>query len=379
MRENVYINTLREIIHKNYMFEYEEVNLTFIAAKLIHLQEKWGRKIELILRSDFINDITYWFIRYFRSKSIEPVGILSTSSNKKEYQRGILGIPILLIDEMDLNYTKNKVLLIINRESDQQIFSQKDYREIDYGFYFRARGNLQFFRKRGSENYFHILQNEEQYYELLDILEDIESKISLIEVIRSLLENDIYRYHEYKTEEKYFDNSIYEPLENEVWVNCGSCTGDTILHYLASERNFSKIYAVEIDTDMIMHIKNMLSLFPKRIQDKIEVYDRCLGGNRNEYSIDSLFGDKKVSLINMDIEGSEMTVLEGAIETIKKDRPVLAVAAYHKAQDLLSIPQLIYNYNRDYHIYFRKYKGYCPDALNEYIYYAVPGERMVKK
>ena len=78
-----YANELYEIIHKNRMYDYEETNMCFIAAKLIQLSAILDRKLTLILRSDVINESTYWFIRYFRSKNVEPSSILSTIYNKK--------------------------------------------------------------------------------------------------------------------------------------------------------------------------------------------------------------------------------------------------------------------------------------------------------
>lgn len=376
-QDDKYMNELYEIIHENRMYDYEEVNMAYIAAKLIQLQAGWGKNFSLVLRSDFIEDETYWFIRYFRSKNIEPAVILSTTPNKEKYYEGVLGIPVAVIGEMNIENTKNSVLIIINRESDREILTQEDYKESDYGFCFRARGKLQFTRKRGMANYLYILQNEDEYYKVLNQLEDEESKQTFVEIIRCLLENDIYRYNEYEPEIKYFDDSIYKSLgEKEVWINCGSCTGDTIIKYLLSGKDFGKIYAVEIDKKMIDHLNKLFSLFPKDIAEKILLHDRCLEGAESTGNIDHIFEKENISLINMDIEGAELMVLEGASQKIREDMPVLAVAAYHKPEDLITIPQFICRQSSDYHIFFRKYKGYCPEVINEYIYYAVPTHRM---
>lgn len=82
-------------------------------------------------------------------------------------------------------------------------------------------------------------------------------------------------------------------------------------------------------------------------------------------------------MINMDIEGAELMVLDGAKEVIKENLPVLAVAAYHEPSHLIEIPKIISNLSDEYHFYLRKYKGYSPEAINEYIYYAVPKSRMI--
>ena len=100
---------------------------------------------------------------------------------------------------------------------------------------------------------------------------------------------------------------------------------------------------------------------------------------RDENSIDKLFRTESVTLINMDVEGAEMIILESAEKTIKEQSPVLAIAAYHKPEHLVNIPKFIKELNDDYHLYFRKYRGYAPEAINEYIYYAVPTARVAIK
>ena len=77
----------------------------------------------------------------------------------------------------------------------------------------------------------------------------------------------------------------------------------------------------------------------------------------------------------MDIEGAELDVLLGGIETIKRFRPVLAICAYHKAADLVDIPRFIRKTLDRYLIYLRKYRGFEPNTFNEYVYYAIPEER----
>lgn len=372
-----YQETLYHIIHENRMYGYEENNMAFITSKLINLNKDLDRPLSLIIRSDYIVDDTYWLIRYFRSRQVEPAYLLSTSSVKQEFGY-FLGIPIITVDELNMENTKNCILIYLNRESDRKIFTQKDYRESDYNFVLRARGSLQFARGMGVRNYAYILKNEEEYYSVLEKLADEESKKSFIEVIRRLLENDIYRYHEYESALKYFDDSIYKPLyENEAWINCGTSTGDTVLHYLSLGRNYKKIYAVETGRDLVKYLETLFELLPDG-RDRIEIYDKAFEGRGSKYNVDTVFADEQITLINMDIEGAEMLVLEGASEKIKKDLPVLAIAAYHKPGDLLEIPKFISSLSDEYHFFFRKYRGWAPDVINEYVYYAVPTNRLTE-
>ena len=64
---------------------------------------------------------------------------------------------------------------------------------------------------------------------------------------------------------------------------------------------------------------------------------------------------EKVDFIKSDIEGCEMEMFEGAVETIKSFRPKLAIAIYHSIFDIINIPLLINSINPGYEIYIRHY------------------------
>ena len=83
-------------------------------------------------------------------------------------------------------------------------------------------------------------------------------------------------------------------------------------------------------------------------------------------TIDKLMNNKKVSFIKMNIEGSEKQALLGGKQTICGYKPKLAVAGYHKTDDLWRIPQIILNYRNDYKIYLKSYMNHI-----SFIYYCV--------
>ena len=60
-----------------------------------------------------------------------------------------------------------------------------------------------------------------------------------------------------------------------------------------------------------------------------------------------------VSLIKMDIEGAESAALEGARQTLARFRPRLAVCVYHRPGDLVEIPQLLTQLRPDSQFYLR--------------------------
>ena len=90
-------------------------------------------------------------------------------------------------------------------------------------------------------------------------------------------------------------------------------------------------------------------------------------GNTEARTLDGLLGSERVTFIKMDIEGAEVEALKGAKEIIQRDRPKLAISAYHRAEDIVNIPILVKEFVPDYHLYFRHYSN----DVNETVLYAV--------
>lgn len=86
-------------------------------------------------------------------------------------------------------------------------------------------------------------------------------------------------------------------------------------------------------------------------------------------SIDEYFGRiTPPSVIKLDVEGAELAVLEGAVNTLQKYRPKLIISIYHThcGNDLLRIPEYILNQKLGY----RLYVGHHSIWDNETILYA---------
>lgn len=88
-------------------------------------------------------------------------------------------------------------------------------------------------------------------------------------------------------------------------------------------------------------------------------------------SIDEIVMDTQVSFIKMDVEGAELRALSGAKHVITRDMPVLAISAYHKIDDLITLPQYIRSLaaaGHSYQLYLRHHG--CVAA--ELVLYAIP-------
>ena len=75
--------------------------------------------------------------------------------------------------------------------------------------------------------------------------------------------------------------------------------------------------------------------------------------------------------MKMDIEGAELRALQGARETILRDKPRMAICIYHKRTDLYEIPQYLLSLVPEYRFKVRQY------ASNEWetiLYAAIEGD-----
>ena len=73
----------------------------------------------------------------------------------------------------------------------------------------------------------------------------------------------------------------------------------------------------------------------------------------------------KIGLIKTDVEGYEQNLLHGAIETIKKHKPVLMISIYHNFDDFWNIKPLIESWNMGYQFKIRKPYSldFCGDMI----------------
>ena len=64
----------------------------------------------------------------------------------------------------------------------------------------------------------------------------------------------------------------------------------------------------------------------------------------------------RIDYIKLDIEGAELDCLHGAMKSIIRWKPKLAICAYHKTEDFWSLAQYINSLRPDYEFAFRHYR-----------------------
>ncbi|PIR13736.1 hypothetical protein COV49_01150 [Candidatus Falkowbacteria bacterium CG11_big_fil_rev_8_21_14_0_20_39_10] len=218
--------------------------------------------------------------------------------------------------------------------------------------------------------------------------DDVSKKIyySLL-VYRLTLHKEALKRMKSSVEEEYFDPLIVGLGTNDVYVDGGAYTGDTIKKFVNRTHNkFKTIYAFEPDTNLFNKIVNNISIFKDR---RIKVIKCGLGSKNGSVSFtnDGTLGsrisqdgtirvkivsldkflDEIPTIIKFDIEGAELEAIEGAKNLITNHKPMITLSAYHKTEDLWEIPLLLKKLRPDY-MYILRHYG---DFLYDTIYYAV--------
>jgi len=83
-------------------------------------------------------------------------------------------------------------------------------------------------------------------------------------------------------------------------------------------------------------------------------------------SIDDVIKDNNlhgVDFIKMDVEGAELESLQGAINTISCYRPKLAIAVYHRPDDIVRIPRFIDSLDLSYKFYLDHFTIYGEETV----------------
>lgn len=197
-------------------------------------------------------------------------------------------------------------------------------------------------------------------------------------------------YHQYEYE---ISPAKSISVENgDIVLDCGAAFGDTA--YWAYTKGAKKIYCFEIDPNNISILKN--TAINNKFDNITEIVSQALGAACGEIyfntrnnalcgyvnavkendnsiaipltTIDTFCSENNVdpTFIKMDIEGAEYNALLGAKETIRKNKPKLAISVYHLKDDMWKIPLLIHEIEPHYKFYCKKNA-----PISEFILYAI--------
>jgi len=242
-----------------------------------------------------------------------------------------------------------------------------------------------------------FVKNRSRVGSVIDMLSDEKSK-KVYESAVVYRQTRFFRDRPEKDENyQYFPCDIISVNDREVFIDCGAYIGDTIADFIKITHNtFLKIVAFEPDAENYAKLKQ-ISIQDTRIlpfcsgvwnvTGQLDFYAGTNAGSRVRevenilamdttpqvisipvIAIDTIEECSDATFIKMDIEGSEMNALKGAIKTIIKNRPKLAICIYHSDEDMINIPEYLFSNLENYSFYVRHYS----DSIMETVFYAIP-------
>ena len=258
------------------------------------------------------------------------------------------------------------------------------YRTAQFRDYF-LRYEMEMFNlidTKFTENIYNFyMYNLPTLYEVHEMLEDEESKATLRSYIKGMVTNSL-KYYRYTSAPHYFLQGFL-PEEGDIAIDGGAFDGETAIDF---KMQGAKVYSFEMEPN---NYKNCLKKAKEYnfvienlgLSDKAFesfYYENTSGSHRvNEdtglvakfIDLDTYVVEKKiprVDYIKLDIEGAELEMLHGAAKTISRWKPKMAVSAYHKPEDILTLPTYIKTIRPDYEFKLRHYKSSCAkDLLND--------------
>lgn len=189
------------------------------------------------------------------------------------------------------------------------------------------------------------------------------------------------------------NNEIVVGVEKgDVVFDLGGCWGDTALYFADLTGVTGKVYTFEfipenikilnLNTNLNPDLKNQVVVVDHPASDVSDqvIYYLDNGpaskistqpfdnhtGTTITVSIDDFVSRNnipKVDFIKMDIEGAEPLALKGAINTIKKFKPKLAISIYHGMNDFVNIPAWLMELDSDYVFYVGHYKIFDQETV----------------
>lgn len=236
-----------------------------------------------------------------------------------------------------------------------------------------------------------LKENSEKFEKMYQSLEDYRSKKIFYAILNNWYNYDFINLEQVmeKCFSHYFDLDIIPSCQEEVFVDLGAFTGDTIKDFIGIYGdNYKKIYAYEMTEKSMQELKENLKNVPriiykqKAVADelglgKIKAHEISTSSNQleitevGELEVTSLDDDinEKITILKMDIEGSELKALKGAENHIIKDKPKLLLSVYHGYEELLTLWEYLEKLNLSYHYYLRYYGG--PIFPTEIVLFAI--------
>lgn len=195
--------------------------------------------------------------------------------------------------------------------------------------------------------------------------------------------------------DQYFAKDLIKLKADEVFIDCGAYTGDTLAMLIDySQGVFQGYYGFEPDSANFSKLVGSVASYGPELSERIHLIPAAVGAKQghqkfndsgSEMSSLSSHGDALIevwdldsysfadtpSFIKIDLEGGDATALSGMRSGLQAWRPIVCVAIYHHPRDFIEIPMMLISTLSSYSFHVRSHNHYGLD----FVLYCVPNER----
>ncbi len=225
-----------------------------------------------------------------------------------------------------------------------------------------------------------------------ELLSDERSRLVFDNVIKYKLTGKLaYLFDSHTEPDEAFE--LIGANDFKIAADLGAYNGDTARELAQYSDKLRKIYAMEPDRRNFKKLsayaesEDRFEVIPLNFAawNKNETLTFGAEGNRNSgvgqtlvnqktaktveveaATLDGVLCGSAVDYIKYDVEGAEREALDGSFETINAHHPALLVSAYHRSEDIFTLPLLISERFPEYKLYLRKFRYIPAWDLNLY-------------
>ena len=203
---------------------------------------------------------------------------------------------------------------------------------------------------------------------------------------------------EINTSDRYFPDFIRHALRSdETFLDAGAYIGDVCRRFesIAGSR-YSELIAIEADPKNNTQLRANLAQHESIASGNIRIFDFALSNKNGTVAFCSelgigarvfLAGNNSIQCRRLDdlnlsfsfaklhLEGGELDAITGAMNSFKRNRPILAITVYHSKDGLHQIPLQLME-NLENYRFFLRIHAWCGTGV---VLYAIPTERSYNK
>ncbi len=245
------------------------------------------------------------------------------------------------------------------------------------------------------DRYYSLKYAEKFKYLYNDVFQDDFSEKTLKNILLAAITGESHYYNEISVSNQYYCIPEFMHKQNEYVAEIGAFVGDSLEKFIwATHMEFKKIYAFEPakrqfkalqvrvkrlnaewaleEEERIVTINAAVGEYTKKLkiskQENFENFNINFPESKSfEFidlvSIDDYFKDNPISFIKADIEGMEIAMLQGAKQTILKNKPKIAICVYHNINDLIDIVEFLHNIVPQYKMALRHHSSSSSETV----------------